>query len=85
MATEPLFLFSNEINSRIHSSYAVFANIHDELMSLRRDCNDLQNDVALTTATLKKRRRETLKWIDNLKYKLRNIAGDYDSPDSESV
>ncbi len=78
-------LFTNEIHNRLHSSFQVFTNIHDELRSLRRDCHELQNDIAQETLTLKKRRRETLEWIDNLKYKLRNIAGDYDSPDSESV
>ena len=85
LAAEPLHLFLDEVTSRIQSSYEVFASIHDELMCLRRDCSELQNEVAQKTTTLKKRRRETLKWIDNLKYKLRNIAGDYDSPDSDSV
>ena len=78
-------LFTNEIHNRLQSSFQVFTNIHDELRSLRIDCHELQNDIAQETSTLKKRRRETLEWIDNLKYKLRNIAGDYDSPDSESV
>lgn len=77
----PLNAFREDMEQRMHSTFEVLLSIHEEIICLKARSNELLGQVEVETTALKKRKRMTLEWIENLKYKLQDIAGEYDQED----
>jgi len=64
----PLNAFREDMEQRMHSTFEVLLSIHEEILCLKSRSNELLGQVEVETTALKKRKRMTLEWIENLKY-----------------